>query len=183
MFQPDLLKGKRILVTGGGTGLGRSMAHRYLELGANVVICGRREDVLKETAAELAKDTGGEIETAGCDVRVPDAVERIALEKLSLAPLNTVVADYVAPKGPGRDYTVNDAAALFPAKLTGRKLADDMSLYVHRPSITDPSVAPLGDDTFYALSPVPHLGFDNGVDWATEAEPYRQKMQKMLEEV
>ncbi len=42
MFQPDLLKGKRILVTGGGTGLGRSMAHRYLELGANVVICGRR---------------------------------------------------------------------------------------------------------------------------------------------
>ena len=41
MFQPDLLKGKRILVTGGGTGLGRSMAHRYLELGANVVICGR----------------------------------------------------------------------------------------------------------------------------------------------
>jgi len=54
MFQPDLLKGKRILVTGGGTGLGRSMAHRYLELGANVVICGRREDVLKQTADELA---------------------------------------------------------------------------------------------------------------------------------
>ena len=42
MFQPDLLKGKRILVTGGGTGLGRSMAQRYLELGANVIICGRR---------------------------------------------------------------------------------------------------------------------------------------------
>jgi phytoene desaturase len=62
------------------------------------------------------------------------------------------------------------------------KLAEDMSLYVHRPTITDPSAAPLGDDTFYALSPVPHLGFDNGVDWATEAEPYRQKMQKMLEE-
>lgn len=62
------------------------------------------------------------------------------------------------------------------------KLADDMSLYVHRPSITDPSVAPLGDDTFYALSPVPHLGFDNGVDWAEQAEPYRLKMQKMLEE-
>lgn len=62
------------------------------------------------------------------------------------------------------------------------RLADDMSLYVHRPSITDPSVAPLGDDTFYALSPVPHLGFDNGVDWAEQAEPYRLKMQKMLEE-
>ena len=75
MFQPDLLKGKRILVTGGGTGLGRSMAHRYLELGANVIICGRREDVLKQTVEELHKDTGGEIESIGCDVRVPAAVE------------------------------------------------------------------------------------------------------------
>ncbi len=61
-------------------------------------------------------------------------------------------------------------------------LAEDMSLYVHRPSVTDPSVAPKGDDTFYVLSPVPHLGFKNAVDWATEAEPYRQKMLKMLED-
>ncbi len=60
-------------------------------------------------------------------------------------------------------------------------LADDMSLYVHRPSVTDPSVAPEGGDTFYALSPVPHLGH-NAADWATEAEPYRLKMLKMLEE-
>ena len=60
-------------------------------------------------------------------------------------------------------------------------LADDMSLYVHRPSVTDPGVAPEGGDTFYALSPVPHLGHDNGVDWAQEAEPYRQKMLAMLE--
>jgi NAD(P)-dependent dehydrogenase (short-subunit alcohol dehydrogenase family) len=71
MFQPDLLKGKRILVTGGGTGLGRSMAEKYLQLGADVIICGRREDVLKKTADEL----GGNIEVVGCDVRVPDAVE------------------------------------------------------------------------------------------------------------
>jgi phytoene desaturase len=62
------------------------------------------------------------------------------------------------------------------------KLADDMSLYVHRPSVTDPSCAPDGDDTFYALSPVPHLGFDNGVDWATEEPKYREKMARMLEE-
>ena len=61
------------------------------------------------------------------------------------------------------------------------KLADDMSLYVHRPSVTDPSVAPAGDDTFYVLSPVPHLGH-GGTDWATEAEPYRQKMLAMIEE-
>jgi len=61
------------------------------------------------------------------------------------------------------------------------RLADDMSLYIHRPTVTDPSAAPEGDDTFYVLSPVPHLGHDNGVDWATRAEPYRQKMQAMLE--
>ena len=61
------------------------------------------------------------------------------------------------------------------------KLADDMSLYVHRPSVTDPTAAPAGDDTFYALSPVPHLGIGN-TDWATEQEPYLQKMRTMLEE-
>jgi len=60
-------------------------------------------------------------------------------------------------------------------------LAEDMSLYVHRPSVTDPSVAPEGCDTFYALSPVPHLGHGD-TDWTTEAEPYRQKMARMLEE-
>lgn len=61
------------------------------------------------------------------------------------------------------------------------KLADDMSLYVHRPSVTDPSVAPEGDDTFYVLSPVPHLGHV-GVDWATEAEVYKAKVLAVLED-
>ena len=60
-------------------------------------------------------------------------------------------------------------------------LADDMSLYVHRPSVTDPTAAPDGDDSFYALSPVPHLGFENSVDWQAQAEPYRQKVQDFLE--
>ncbi|MEM6385988.1 MAG: phytoene desaturase [Pseudomonadota bacterium] len=61
-------------------------------------------------------------------------------------------------------------------------LADDMSLYVHRPSVTDPTVAPEGDDTFYVLSPVPHLGHDDPVDWSEIAETYRQKVQDVLEE-
>jgi len=61
------------------------------------------------------------------------------------------------------------------------KLADDMSLYVHRPSLTDPNVAPDGDDTFYALSPVPHLGFDNPVDWAAEKDIYKAKVAKVLQ--
>jgi phytoene desaturase len=61
-------------------------------------------------------------------------------------------------------------------------LADDMSLYVHRPSLTDPTVAPEGDDTFYALSPVPHLGHSDPVDWTEMAETYRAKVQAVLED-
>ena len=61
-------------------------------------------------------------------------------------------------------------------------LSDDMSLYVHRPAVTDPSVAPEGDDTFYVLSPVPHLGHDNGVDWSVEADRYKEKMLAVLED-
>ncbi|WP_299849966.1 phytoene desaturase [uncultured Roseovarius sp.] len=62
------------------------------------------------------------------------------------------------------------------------KLSDDMSLYVHRPTVTDPSAAPDGDDSFYALSPVPHLGHDTKVDWSEMAENYRLKVQAVLEE-
>jgi phytoene desaturase len=61
------------------------------------------------------------------------------------------------------------------------KLADDMSLYVHRPSVTDPGVAPDGGDTFYALSPVPHLGHADPVDWAREEPRYREKVTRVLE--
>ncbi len=61
-------------------------------------------------------------------------------------------------------------------------LAEDMSLYVHRPAVTDPTVAPEGDDTFYALSPVPHLGHADPVDWTEMAEVYRKKVLKVLEE-
>jgi len=63
------------------------------------------------------------------------------------------------------------------------KLADDMSLYIHRPSVTDPSAAPEGDDTFYVLSPVPHLGWENSVDWDEEEPKYRAKVAKVLESI
>ncbi|MEM1236145.1 MAG: phytoene desaturase [Pseudomonadota bacterium] len=62
------------------------------------------------------------------------------------------------------------------------KLADDMSLYLHRPALTDPTVAPEGDDTFYALSPVPHLGHDNGVEWSEEEAIYKRKVARVLNE-
>ena len=61
------------------------------------------------------------------------------------------------------------------------RLADDMSLYVHRPSVTDPTVAPDGGDTFYALSPVPHLGHDRPVDWGHEEPFYREKVTRELQ--
>jgi phytoene desaturase len=61
------------------------------------------------------------------------------------------------------------------------QLAEDFSLYLHRPTVTDPSAAPAGGDTFYALSPVPHLGFADAVDWAEAAEPYRRRVATALE--
>lgn len=63
------------------------------------------------------------------------------------------------------------------------KLSDDMSLYVHRPSVTDPTAAPEGDDTFYVLSPVPHLGWDNAVDWKIEEPIYRAKVAAEIEKI
>ncbi|MEO1191980.1 MAG: SDR family oxidoreductase [Pseudomonadota bacterium] len=75
MFRQDLLAGKRLAITGGGSGLGRAMAQRFLELGAEVVICGRREEVLAETAEALGAETGGPITWHVCDIRDPQSVE------------------------------------------------------------------------------------------------------------
>ncbi len=60
-----------------------------------------------------------------------------------------------------------------------KHLADDFSLYLHRPTASDPSMAPAGCDSFYVLSPVPHL--ESGTDWATHAEPYREAIAESLE--
>jgi NAD(P)-dependent dehydrogenase (short-subunit alcohol dehydrogenase family) len=75
MFKDDLLVGKRVLITGGGTGLGRSTGRRLLELGAELVICGRRAEVLEATAREHAEATGGRVTAHPCDVRDAVAVE------------------------------------------------------------------------------------------------------------
>ena len=91
MFEKNLLHGKRILITGGGTGLGKGMAQRFLELGATVYICGRRESVLQETATELGAATGGTIQALPCDVRTRDAVEAMIDAIWKHAPLDTLV--------------------------------------------------------------------------------------------
>jgi NAD(P)-dependent dehydrogenase (short-subunit alcohol dehydrogenase family) len=77
MLKEGSLKGKTIIVTGGGTGLGRSMSKYFLELGANVVITSRKMDVLETTAAELEKETGGKVLPIACDVRNYDEIVNV----------------------------------------------------------------------------------------------------------
>jgi NAD(P)-dependent dehydrogenase (short-subunit alcohol dehydrogenase family) len=89
MFRTDLLQNKRILITGGGTGLGKGMAERFLELGATVYICGRRKEVLTQTAKELSAK--GIIHAVSCDVRNLEAVEAMIDSMWSAGPLDVLV--------------------------------------------------------------------------------------------
>lgn len=77
MLKPGSLKNKTIVVTGGGTGLGRSMGKYFLELGANLVITSRKLDVLQKTANEMTKETGGSVLPIACDVRKYEEVENV----------------------------------------------------------------------------------------------------------
>jgi NAD(P)-dependent dehydrogenase (short-subunit alcohol dehydrogenase family) len=101
MYQKNLLQNKRILITGGGTGLGKAAAQRFLELGATVYICGRRQEVLATTEAELRKATGGTIHSRPCDVRDAAAVDEM---------IDTIWRD-----GP-LDVLMNNAAGNFLAR-------------------------------------------------------------------
>jgi NAD(P)-dependent dehydrogenase (short-subunit alcohol dehydrogenase family) len=91
MFAGGILKDKRILITGGGTGLGRAMGERFLELGAVVYICGRRAEVLLQTCAELSRKAGGQIRSFPCDVRDAAAVEQMVDTIWRDGPLNVLV--------------------------------------------------------------------------------------------
>jgi NAD(P)-dependent dehydrogenase (short-subunit alcohol dehydrogenase family) len=91
MFREGLLKGKRFLVTGGGTGLGKEMADEYASLGAEVYICGRRGPVLAETAAELSKTHNVRVTPLECDIRVPDAVDDMMTRVFNEGPLDGLV--------------------------------------------------------------------------------------------
>ena len=91
MFQGDLLLNKRVLITGGGTGLGKASAQRFLELGAEVYICGRRQEVLASTERELRDITGGRIHSRPCDVRDAAAVESMVETIWQDGPLNVLM--------------------------------------------------------------------------------------------
>ncbi|HEY0743903.1 MAG TPA: SDR family oxidoreductase [Chryseosolibacter sp.] len=77
MLKPGSLKDKTIIITGGGTGLGRSMGKYFLELGANLVITSRKKDVLDKTASELSTETGGKVLAVACDVRKYEEVDNV----------------------------------------------------------------------------------------------------------
>ncbi len=91
MFQPDLLRGKKILVTGGGTGLGAAMGRRFVELGAELVICGRRLEVLEQTAETFRRELGGTVTPIRCDVRDAAAVEAMMEAIWAAGPLDVLV--------------------------------------------------------------------------------------------
>jgi NAD(P)-dependent dehydrogenase (short-subunit alcohol dehydrogenase family) len=101
MFEKGLLRGKRILVTGGGSGLGAAMGRRFLELGAGLVICGRRLELLEATAAQMRDDSGGKVAAIRCDIRDGADVEAMMDAVWREAPL---------------DILVNNAAATFIAQ-------------------------------------------------------------------
>src|ERR1700743_1947331 len=91
MFSEKLLAGRRILVTGGGTGLGKSMASRFLQLGAEVHICGRRKSVCDETTTELMYLHGGRDVTNGVNNRNAHAVHEMIEQIWSGGPLTDLI--------------------------------------------------------------------------------------------
>jgi NAD(P)-dependent dehydrogenase (short-subunit alcohol dehydrogenase family) len=102
MLKADALKGKTYIVTGGGTGLGKSMTRYFLELGANVVISSRKLDVLQKTAEELEAETGGKVLAVQCDVRNYAEVEKMSADTLARfgqvdGLLNNAAGNFISP--------------------------------------------------------------------------------------
>ncbi|MBD5635893.1 MAG: SDR family oxidoreductase [Candidatus Eremiobacteraeota bacterium] len=91
MFREHLFEGKHILITGGGTGLGKAMAGKFLSLGAEVSICGRRKGVVDDTAAELMAERGGLVRSYGVDIRDAGAVDKMIEEIFQAKPLDGLV--------------------------------------------------------------------------------------------
>ena len=114
MFQQDLLKGKNVLITGGGTGLGKEIAARYLQLGANLWIAGRRAGVLEGTARELMQAHGGSVRTHAVDIRDFAAVDAMVQHIWDASgPLtglvNNAAGNFISPT---KDLTPNGFNAI-----------------------------------------------------------------------
>lgn len=102
MLKDGALKGKTILVTGGGTGLGKSMGLYFLKLGANLIITSRKLDVLQNTAKEMESATGGKVLPLACDVREIDQVEKMWADAVAHfgkvdVVLNNAAGNFISP--------------------------------------------------------------------------------------
>ncbi len=102
MLKPGSLKDKTIIVTGGGTGLGRSMGKYFLEMGANLVITSRKLDVLQKTAQEMSAETGGKVLPIACDIRKYEEIENvIKTAEQEFGPvhgiLNNAAGNFISP--------------------------------------------------------------------------------------
>ncbi len=102
MLKDDALKGKTIVVTGGGTGLGKAMGTYFLKLGANLVITSRKLEVLQKTALEMEADTGGKVLAVQCDVRDAAQVEDVLAETLTKfgsvdVLVNNAAGNFISP--------------------------------------------------------------------------------------
>jgi NAD(P)-dependent dehydrogenase (short-subunit alcohol dehydrogenase family) len=102
MLRDDALKGRTIVITGGGTGLGRAMGTYFLKLGANLVITSRKEDVLVKTAAEMEQETGGKVLAVACDVREYEQVEIVLAESIKAfgsvnSLINNAAGNFISP--------------------------------------------------------------------------------------
>lgn len=119
MFNPNLLKGKRVLITGGGTGLGKSMGRRMIELGAELMICGRRAHTLEDTAKEFENSFSCKVRTHVIDIRSAEAVERLMDAAFTDGPL---------------DVLINNAAGNFVARtetLSHRAMDSILNIVLH----------------------------------------------------
>src|ERR1700723_4146316 len=91
MFTEGLLRGRRVLITGGGTGLGKGMAEKFLSLGADIFICGRRKSVCEATAAELTGKFGGSVRAYGVNIRDSAAVDAMVAHIFAAGPLTDLI--------------------------------------------------------------------------------------------
>ena len=190
----------------GGTGaLVAALVRLFEELGGTlrlsqevgeILVSGRRATGVRLTdGAELAADAvvcNGEVAWAYTHL-LPARFRRKYTDR-KLARMRYSMSLVVIYFGTDRQYRGGDGPALAHHDIilgerykplladifTRKQLAEDFSLYLHMPTITDPSLAPPGCENFYVLSPVPHLG--SGTDWRVAARPYRDAIMRHLEE-
>jgi phytoene desaturase len=190
----------------GGTGaVVDALVRLFGELGGTLRLNAEVGEITTEgrraTGVRLADGTDLPADVVVCNADVAGAYHRLLPAALRrkytdrrLARMRYSMSLVVIYFGTDRQYRGTDGPALAHHDIilgpryqellhdifTRKHLAEDFSLYLHMPTLTDPSLAPPGGEAFYVLSPVPHLGGD--VDWATQARPYRDRIMQFLED-